>query len=205
MPSQELRYFEGAEVRASSGKNSIKGHAAIFNSLSHDLGGFKEKISPGSFQRSIRERHDVVALFNHSMDKVLGRVRAGTLDLSEDTTGLAFRVRLGNASYARDVLDSVERGDLDRCSFGFRVPKNGDSWDYSGGTKTRTLSDVNLIDVSVVTMPAYEATSVSARSMIGDYERVGTYPRASIVAPSSLSVDELERLRLRLQLRHRGL
>jgi uncharacterized protein len=108
----------------------------------------------------------VRALFNHNANFVLGRVKNGTLQLTNTDAGLAFRCQLNPAMQShQDLYASVKRGDISECSFAFSVPKGGDKWskDYS----TRTLTDVDLFDVSVVTNPAYgnDATTVDARQL----------------------------------------
>jgi uncharacterized protein len=165
---REVRFLKNAELRATGG-NRLEGYAACFNSPSLDLGGFTEQIRAGAFARAIRTGQDVRALFNHNPDAVLGRTKSGTLVLSEDSTGLAFRCDVPNSQLGSDVYESVRRGDIDGCSFSFRVPPGGDKW--SGDL--RTLTDVDLSDVGPVTYPAYPATSVGARSLWPDGEPHG--------------------------------
>src|SRR2546427_740708 len=98
---REVRCVSGHELRASG--NNIEGYAAIFNSLSEDLGGFRERIRTGAFARAIREKQDCRALFNHNPNMILGRTRSGTLRLSEDGTGLLFDCNLPDTSAGRDV------------------------------------------------------------------------------------------------------
>ncbi|MCE4070123.1 MULTISPECIES: HK97 family phage prohead protease [Pseudomonas] len=140
----------------------IVGHAAVFNQLSEDLGGFREKIAPGAFANSIASR-DVRALFNHNSDFVLGRRGAGTLRLGEDETGLGIEIDPPDTSFARDLLVSMDRGDINQMSFGFVAIK--DQWVKLDGEWIRTLLEIDLYEVSPVTFPAYPQTSVSARSM----------------------------------------
>jgi len=164
-----------AALRAESQGDELvlRGYAARFNVLSHPLPqGFREQIQPGAFKRSLAAGDDVVATFNHDSDKVLGRVRSGTLKLAEDEKGLAFRCQLDpNQSSHRDLHAAVKRGDISDCSFAFSVPDDGD--DFSEGTDEkgqrclkRTLRNVTLHDVSVVTHPAYPQTSVDARKAV---------------------------------------
>jgi HK97 family phage prohead protease len=150
--------------RGEDGKPQIRGHAAVFNRLSEDLGGFKEKIDPGAFARAIKERQDVRSLFNHNPDKILGRTKSGTLKLEEDDDGLNSVTDPADTTYARDLLVSIERGDVDQMSFSFSVPEGGDSWEETEDGDVRTLRDVNLYDISPVTFPAYPDTDVAVRS-----------------------------------------
>lgn len=149
------------EIRAEGDKAiEFSGHAALFNSLSGDLGGFVEQISPGAFKRTLRNKADVRFLINHNADLVLARSKSRTLELAEDDEGLAVRAVLPDTSYARDLVVSMERGDIDQMSFGFQ--KVLDTWDaLEDGTPLRTLTEVKLFDVSVVTYPAYPETDAN--------------------------------------------
>jgi HK97 family phage prohead protease len=180
----------------------ISGYAARYNSLSGDLGGFVEKIAPGAFDKILKSKPDVLATMNHSPDKVLGRTSAGTLALRSDDKGLFFDVDLPNTSYAKDLHASVTRGDIQGASFAFTLSPDGsdDSWEYDEddtrsrkGTRqvTRTIRGFSkLLDVAVVTSPAYTDTSVSARNMVAaecrsiaqDFQR-GIRTRSGLVCP----------------------
>lgn len=168
MKGTERRAFS-AELRVEGGGDTeptrIVGHAAVFDKLSEDLGGFREKIAPGTFANTIK-KDDVRALFNHSPDIVLGRNKAGTLELDEDKKGLAISINPPDTSAARDLIVSLERGDIDQMSFGFRTID--DRWeDQDKKTPIRTLLEVKLLDVSPVTFPAYPQTDVGLRSYLG--------------------------------------
>jgi hypothetical protein len=152
----ELRAEEG------DGQRSIVGYAAVFNSLSEDLGGFRERIAPGAFAGAADA--DVRALFNHDPNLVLGRSTAGTLTLGEDEVGLKIRITPPDTQYARDVMALIERGDVSQMSFGFRTVK--DDWEQGDGGTIRTLQQVSLYDVSPVTFPAYPATHVQMRDLM---------------------------------------
>ncbi len=160
------------ELRTAGDEFALVGYAATFNSWSKDLGGFREQIGTTAFARSLRTGADVKALFNHDPNNILGRTKSGTLQLSQDGKGLKFHCQLDkNSQYHRDLHASVKRGDIDECSFAFTVPAGGQSWtdgpDPETGKQTalRTLLDVDLIDVSVVTYPAYNKTGVDARAV----------------------------------------
>lgn len=156
-----------AEPETEEGGRKLRGYAAVFNLLSGDLGGFREQIAPGAFKETLREGADVRALFNHDPSMVLGRNTAGTLTLAEDERGLLMEVTLPETSYAGDVYELVRRGDVDQMSFAFTVRSEGQRWEGGGGDAppVRTLTGVDLYDVSVVTYPAYEATTVAARTL----------------------------------------
>lgn len=158
------------EIRANpDGSRTASGHAAVWNSLSEDLGGFREKISPGAFKKSLRDAgapdNDPLCLYGHDMNNVLGRVSSKTLTLAEDATGLRFSCRLPDTQLGRDVATLLDRGDVKSMSFGFVVMPDGDVWEQDAdGNVIRTLTDVSLMEVSIVSAPAYTATSVSVRS-----------------------------------------
>lgn len=141
----------------------IVGHAAVFNRMSEDLGFFREKIEPGAFKQTLADKDDVRALFNHDPNNVLGRSTAGTLRLKEDDEGLRVEIDPPDTQLARDLMVSIDRGDVSQMSFGFETRK--DEWDHSDKQNpVRTLVDVKLYDVSPVTFPAYPDTDVAARA-----------------------------------------
>ena len=161
MPDKkEIRYFP-IEMRVDQ-EGVIEGYAAIFDKWSEDLGWFRERIRSGAFKNTIK-KEDIRALFNHDANQVLGRNKAKTLELSEDKKGLEFLIDPPETQWANDLLISIKRGDIDQASFGFTTIR--DEWDYDKDPMERTLIEVKLFDVSVVTYPAYPQTSVSARSL----------------------------------------
>lgn len=165
MKQRENRFLsrEMRVKRNDAGQPMIEGYAAVFNSQSQDLGGFREVIAPGAFAGDLKTNPDVRALFNHDESLILGRTKSGTLTLSEDETGLFWSCVLPDTAAARDLAVSVERGDVDQCSFGFICLD--DTWELNEGTPLRTVKAAALFDVSAVTYPAYEATSVGMRSV----------------------------------------
>jgi uncharacterized protein len=167
----EFRSFTG-ELRAEGDGNTFVGYAAVFNSPSEPL-PFVERIAPGAFAKSLRARKQDIKLYvNHNSDMVLASRRSGTLRLSEDSIGLRVEADLPDTSYARDLKDLMQRGIVDKMSFGFQVDKRGDMWNEDG--TERTLTSVRLFEVSVVTgFPAYEATQAAVRSLEKLSERTG--------------------------------
>ena len=152
----EIRTIQSEfRVKSEDGKAQISGYAAVFNELSDDLGGFREKIQPGAFSEAI-VNDDVRALWNHDSNYVLGRNKAGTLKLSEDEHGLHYVVDLPDTQWAKDLSESIKRGDVTQSSFGFMV--DSDEWSKQDGETVRTLTKVTLFDVSPVTYPAYPQT-----------------------------------------------
>ena len=148
------------------GKPRITGHAAVFNALSEDLGGFREQIMPGAFVEAI-DKDDVRALFNHDPNFILGRNRAGTLALKEDARGLRIAIDPPDTQTIRDlVIAPIERGDVSQMSFGFSVRPGGQDWAKDDdGRVVRTLKKLRLFDVSPVVFPAYPQTDVAVRSL----------------------------------------
>jgi HK97 family phage prohead protease len=164
---KEIRTLPIVELRVSSAEeeNFIEGHAAVFDSWSETLGGifpFKEKVKRGAFASSL-EKDDIRALFNHDPNYVLGRNKAGTLQLKEDERGLFVKIFPPETAWAKDLRTSISRGDINQMSFGFTVEE--DEWRYEGGYDVRELRKVKLFDVSPVTFPAYTATDVGVRAM----------------------------------------
>jgi HK97 family phage prohead protease len=158
----ERRFIaEPIEVRANGDEITLAGYAAVYDSLSLDLGGWREMIAPGAFARSLSG--DIRALYDHDTGMVLGRTKSGTLKIYDDARGLRVEVNPPNTAMARSVVESIRRGDIDQMSFGFRTIR--DKWTGQGETVIRTLEDVDLIEVSFVAFPAYPETSAAVRSL----------------------------------------
>jgi HK97 family phage prohead protease len=137
----------------------LEGHAAVFNKVSRNLGGFVEQVATGAFDQTLQENPDTRALFNHDPSLILGRTTAGTVRLSTDVSGLYYAIDVPDTSVGRDLTVSIERGDITQSSFGFYV--NRDAWSQTNdGYPLRTLEQVDLNegDVSPVTYPAYPQT-----------------------------------------------
>jgi hypothetical protein len=162
----EKRYLKASEFRvakADDGTRSITGYASVFNTPSQDFGGWKEVVSPNAFDRTLREKPDVLCLHSHDNSKVLGRTTSGTLILETDSTGLKYTCALPDTTIANDLVVSVDRGDITGCSFGFIT--NSASWtSMPDGSEVRTLLDVDLYEVTITSEPAYLDTSISLRS-----------------------------------------
>lgn len=152
---------DGLQLRAVEADTEMPmrfaGYAAVFNSPSEPL-PFIETIAPGAFKRSLKSDSEKRMFLNHNTDQVLASSRAGTLSLSEDDRGLYVEAELPDTTYGRDLSVLMQRGDVHSMSFGFSVPKGGDSWNEDG--TSRELREVILHEVSVVTgFPAYPATT----------------------------------------------
>jgi len=169
----EIRSFP-LEMREAENGHFI-GHAAVFDSWSQDLGGFKEIVRAGAFTKTLQEA-DVRATFNHDPNYVLGRNKAETLTLGEDKEGLAVDIDPPDTTWAKDLRVSMGRGDINQMSFAFRTIK--DNWWTEDEESKRELLELSLDngDVSIVTYPAYEKTRVSARTQkaLEDFRKTET-------------------------------
>jgi HK97 family phage prohead protease len=190
---REQRTLAVGHLRAASdGSFSLVGTAASYGVLSSDLGGFREQIAFGAFDRSLADPNsDVKCLAQHDPSQILGRQKNGTLKVWSDATGLQFSCKLNpDNSQHRDLYALVKAGTLSDCSFSFTVVQpNGDSWDDSTNPPTRTLRNVNLFDCSVVTNPAYPQTNVDARGKHGATESTQDAARRAACAAISQVVE----------------
>lgn len=153
-----------AEVRSiatDDGSLKIAGYAATFNSEASGL-KFREQIAPGAFTRTLQSDNSVFLLVNHDTDSLpLASTSSGTLRLSQDDIGLRMEADLDPANpFSAALASALHRGDVDKMSFSFTVAPGGESRDAG----LRTLTDLNLFEVSIVTWPAYDSTSASMRS-----------------------------------------
>lgn len=145
----------------------IEGYFAVFNTETELWKGAFESISPGAFDETLS--NDIRALINHDTNLVLGRNKAGTLELKVDSRGLWGRIKINpNDTDAVNLYERVKRGDVDQCSFGFNILEEDVEF-RDDGTAKWTLKKVDLHEVSVVTFPAYENTGVQAR--MTEYEQ----------------------------------
>ncbi len=180
--------FEIRDATEGDGSTFV-GYGAVFNSPSQPL-PFIERIAPGAFSRSLRSRNEIKLFVNHDTSRVLASKRAGTLRLAEDSHGLRVEADLPDTTDGRDMAVLLKRGDVDSMSFGFSVPKGGDSWSDDG--QERELREVRLHEVSIVTgFPAYEATSASVRSLDGLVDATGLEAEKLNAALSALEAGEM--------------
>lgn len=149
------------ETREAEGELLIEGYFAVFNTTYKLWEEATESVAPGAFANTLDE--DIRALIDHETRLVLGRNRAGTLELREDSHGLWGRVRINpNDQDAVNLYERVKRGDVNQCSFGFDIVSEETDFREDGSVHW-TITEVRLYEVSVVTFPAYEDTAVSAR------------------------------------------
>ena len=151
------------ETRGDSEELCIEGYFAVFNSNYEIAPGMSESIAPGAFSRTL-QGGDIRALINHDTTFVLGRTKAHTLELREDARGLWGSIAINpNDSDAMNLYERVKRGDVDQCSFGFQIVSEESDFREDGSVHW-TIKDVDLFEVSACTFPAYEETSLSART-----------------------------------------
>ncbi|MFJ6617210.1 HK97 family phage prohead protease [Kitasatospora sp. NPDC091335] len=158
----------GVSIRSSGGVNTISGYAVRFNELSHDLGGFRERIAPAAWTPAT-DRSDVLATFNHNVDYVLGRRSSGTLRLTADASGIRYEIDVPNTQAGQDVAELIRRGDVVGSSFTFRVDPGGQERasddDPETGLPVRVITSMTVYELGPVTNPAYPTTTTSARSL----------------------------------------
>lgn len=158
----ELRAIK-SEIRADESGNTIFGMIP-FNTLSQDLGGFRERILPSAFQMTLDTGSEVWSYFQHDSDKVLARRSTGTLGLTRTDDGLQVEISPSNTTWSRDTLEVIAHGDSDGFSFGFWVLE--DRWIKEDDQIVRELVSVSLGEVSVVYNPAYlQEAQISVRAM----------------------------------------
>lgn len=139
----------------------IEGYFAVYNTETELWPGAYEEIAPGAFDNTLS--NDIRALINHDTRLVLGRNKAGTLELKTDSRGLWGRIKINpNDTDAVNLYERVKRGDVNQCSFGFNIVS--EETDYrDNGTVKWIIKEIDLHEVSVCTFPAYEETGVQAR------------------------------------------
>lgn len=162
----ERRFYPAVmEVRAASADKPpiLSGYASVFGVLSQVMWGFRERVDAKAFNDTLAD--DIRALWNHNTDFPLGRTTNQTLSLAVDTTGLKVEIEPPATQLAKDFTTSIQRGDVDQMSIGFRTLE--DTWDIDEqGQVIRTLLKLKLYEVSPVTFPAYTDTSIGVRGQL---------------------------------------
>ena len=165
--AKEMRILSSnLEVRSNDENNEmiLEGYAATFDNptclYEYDGVEFNEVIDRGAFDEM--DSKDCCLKYNHSDNvPILARTRGGSLELTVDNIGLRFKAKLFNTQTSRDVYELVKRGGLDKCSFAFTIKEDS----YERESRTRHIRKIDkLFDVAIVDIPAYDSTSVSARS-----------------------------------------
>lgn len=179
-------YLPGkVEVRDVNGKPAFVGRAVQYNQWSELIyGHFQERILPGAFDQHLAGKPDVIACVDHDARKLLGRTSANTLNLLPDGDGIAVEVPQPETSYARDLAESIRRGDIRGMSFVFDVVT--DNWHRENSVPSRDVSEARLYEVSFVIFPAYPQTTAGLRALPGseeEREAVMGRMRAALVEP----------------------
>ena len=178
------------EIRDENDGMTISGYAAVFNSDSEPL-PFIERIAPGAFQRSLKSRNEIKLLWNHDAGEPMASLRGGSLRLWEDKHGLAYEAKLANTTRGRDVAELIRSRVIDAMSFGFNVIK--DTWDERGN---RTLESVRIHEISVVSYPAYTATSGTVQVRSADADNGSSGIDAEALADALLRLESGEELEI---------
>lgn len=157
------------QTRAEDDGLYISGYFSVFNSNYQLWEGATESVAETAFDDTLSG--DIRCLVDHETRLVLGRTKAGTLTLKTDSRGLWGEVKINpKDTDAMNLYERVKRGDVDQCSFGFRILD--EEFSDNGSSVHWTIKKVELYEVSVVTFPAYTDTSVSARER--DLESIRT-------------------------------
>lgn len=154
-------------ISADEKGNTITGRAIAYNKMSNELrtmsgDTFFEVILPTATKQSIAN-NDILAFKEHNPEMLLGRKSAGTLSLEQRNDGLYVKINVPNTSYGRDTMESAKRGDLKGFSFGFNKPV-ARTYTNKDNMKIREISSMDLREVSVVSSPAYNDTTLAVRS-----------------------------------------
>lgn len=167
-----VRFLPQARAKVNTFERRLTGYPIVFNSLSQDLGGFREQIKPEAVDRTLTSGTNVDALIDHRRDStaILGSTDSGLLRLEKDRAGVRAVIRPPDTAVARDVLEVVKAGLVRGMSFAFRVMPDGDTWDDdpNGPGYIRTITDMVFSEVSIVLNPAYLATEINARTAAVD-------------------------------------
>lgn len=193
--------IRGVELRSADGKpGTLVGYGAVFNSWSDDLGGFREMIRPGAFDKTLSESLDIKSRFDHDYRTLLGRTSSKTLRLSVDDVGLRYEVDIPDTSDGRDVAELVRRGDVVGSSFEFMSVK--DEFRTEGDEVRREIHEMKLFEVGPVIDPAYPAATVSVRSLPGPDEIADPEILRRLYLAQGLTDDEVRGVLMEQGLEH---
>ena len=164
LPVKEIRFTSvqprAGSVRVPDGPGVLRGYGAIWNEWSEDLGGFRERIAPGAFAKSLRENPDILICYNHDPSKLIGRTSAGTASVVEDSVGFLVSANPVDTAIAGDVIELIKTKHVRGMSFAFSTVD--DFWWENDGETFRELRELRLYEVGPVTVPAYPATLITA-------------------------------------------
>lgn len=164
MNEYEVRTVHVDELRAALDNDEpvVTGRAIVYNSWSEDLGGWREVIQPGA----IELEDDLRILFDHDTSMVIGRTKSGTATAVDDGMGVVMRATPPNTTWAKDMLESMKRGDIDQMSFRMMVLDDDFTYDPVSDIVKRTVKRAAVSELSIVSMPAYAETAATTRSRV---------------------------------------
>lgn len=173
------------------------GFPIVFNSLSQDLGGWKERIAPSAVDRTLRSGTNVDALLDHRRETnaIIGSTDSGLMRQRKEAYGLNVEIAPPDTTFVRDLITNVKAGLVKGMSFAFRVAPDGQIWDQEGEDIVRTVTDMEYSEVSIVVNPAYLATSISARSAEVDRQSFEAHWKGAHWRPSLEMRRRMERAR----------
>lgn len=163
----DKKRYEIRSTELSREDAKLVGYVVKWNSRSQLIwGDFYEQFAPKAFSESLKNQPDIRALFEHDHKSLLGRTTSNTLILNEDDRGLRFELTPPDTQLGRDLLVSVDRGDIRGMSFGFIA--TSESWDFNQEPCLRTVTNAEIYEVTVTSMPAYQESDIqiAKRSMI---------------------------------------
>jgi HK97 family phage prohead protease len=205
MPTKERRYAQELRASGTASKPRISGFAARYNVKTQLRPGLKEVIKPGAFRESIQNQDDCYCCFNHNEQQIVGRVRSGSLRLTDRDQGLFFDcdIDLG-VTYASDLYRNIQNGSISECSFGFYALDDNIIPD-DDGELLRELKAVRVFDVSPVVNPQYSGTDVNARSLVipASVEQRSASLRATLSPSVELGAQDLAWAKSKLELARR--
>lgn len=192
------RFVPQRAARVEADDRELNGYAIVFNSLSQDLGGFKERIAPSAVDRTMREGANVDALQDHERktSTILGSTDSGLLRQTKDRTGLKVKIAPPDTQYVRDLITVVKAGLVKGMSFAFRVMPDGQMWDEEDDLLVRTVTDMIYSEVSVVVNPAYLETQIAARNLTIDKRTLEEFKDSRVWKPSLKMRERMVRARL---------
>lgn len=181
------------EIRSSeftAENEKLIGYVVKWNSPSELMWGeFIEQFSPGAFKETLSSGEDVRALFEHDYTKLLGRTKANTLKLEEDSIGLRFELTPPETSLGKDLLVSVKRGDITGMSFGFRA--KSETWNFGTTPCQRIVSNAELVEITITSIPAYPESNVQIANRSMEKARKEQQPKGSNLLKRWTELSEL--------------
>jgi hypothetical protein len=174
----------------------MTGYAIVFNALSQDLGGFRERIAPSAVDRTLRSGKNVDALVDHRRETstIIGSTDSGLLRLEKQARGLHVQIDPPDTTDVQDLQKRLKAGLIKGMSFAFYVWPGGEEWDEINGEIIRTVTDMEFSEVSIVVNPAYLQTSVHARDAQLDAAALADFKRTQKFRPSLRFRQRMERI-----------